>query len=135
MAARYPRVEALVCAYLELDQLVMGVRAPDPASSAIRVQTSTKPPEPHWGLDAWMAIRACLEAAAHQVGPERWAVWSDVRVRRVSTRDAAKAYRERTGLKISHVTMATWSEGVDKVVGDQMTALGLWRLKRPDDEE
>lgn len=135
MTARYPGVEALVCAYLELDLLVMGVRAQDPALSAIRVQTSTKPPEPHWALDAWMAIRTCLEATAYQVGPERWRVWADVRVERMSTRQAAAAYQERTGAKISHVTISKWAEGVDRAVGDQMTALGLWRLKRPDDED
>lgn len=134
MSRRYPSVEALVCAYLELDVLVSGVRAQDPAIALIRVQSSVRPPEPHWALDAWMAIRSVMTAAASRVGAERWAVWSDVRVRRLSTRDAAVAYRERTGEKVSHTTIAKWSADVDTTVGDAMTAFGLWRMKVDSDE-
>ena len=131
---RYPTVEALVCAYLELDVLVSGIRAQDPAVSLVRVQSSVRPPEPHWALDAWMAIRTVLERAHGRVMPERWAVWSDVRVRRLSTREAAAAYRERTGEKVSHTTIAKWSADVDTTVGDAMTACGLWRMKVEGDE-
>ena len=130
---RYKDVEEAVCALLELRAFYDNPRSPDMTSMlelGCFVDGGTFESD-HVARTHKAELEDCFGAACKRVPLHKWAAWVDIRVSRVSERDARRRHNERVlSWKKDHLTVgskntvASWSKEIDGVVEEALAARG-----------
>lgn len=130
---RYTDVEEAVCALLELRAFYDSARAPDISAFlelGCFVDGGTFESD-HVARAHKAELEDCFKAACVLVPLHKWACWVDLRVERVSERDARRRHNERVlswgkdYLTVgSKNTTSSWSREIDGVVEGELARRG-----------